>query len=306
MAYCRLAALRKEDLAHHSAPFQKMQLSSIATLLLSWVSLCSGTDVGLSPSLSADDVCEGSQCALEALQISTRIIPWLPAQSKNASFVFDKHCNMSRPADDYTRPIETVLSEHHEFDVPGYGHGARCYFGRLSAPVRVCSGAYQNSNFTMYTLWKSKKDQQEASKAMKIQYGDRTVHTHNHKDALADVMCDALGWVDLPKEKVSDFVSFEEMVNSECSSLLKDNQDVSTVSVNGISDMRSSLGVPKEGADTWMLKADKNLFRRHAAAQCLLGTVGCDMAHCALNRCRVKTTDKTNLIGQGSRCHPPA
>jgi hypothetical protein len=287
-----------------------MQLSSIATLLLSWGSLCSGSVVELASSLNADDVCVGSQCAVEALQTSSRvlseIIPWLPAQKQNASLVFDKHCNMSRPDDDYSRPIETVLSEHHEFDVPGYGHGARCYFGRLSAPVRACSGAYQNSNFEMYTSWKNHKEAKPASVPLKIQYGDRTIHTYNHKDALADATCDALGWLDLPKEKVSTFASFEEMVNSECAALLKEHPDVSMVSVNGISDMRGSVGVPEEGADVWMLTADKSWFRKQAAAQCLLGTVGCDMAHCAINRCRVQSKDKVNLIGQGSQCSPKA
>jgi hypothetical protein len=226
--------------------------------------------------------------------------------SANRALVFDQKCNITRAQKDFERPIELVVTENKAYDLPGYGHGARCYFGNSGGRLTTCSSAYQNKNFHLYTSVRGEaqfntvESSRKNGSALAIKYDNRTLLTYSRVDTVTDVICDALGWMELPPSLVGNFQEFEKKVNMECANLLKEHPDVKNMSMIEATTMLAKIAPPAMEEQTWLLSQRRHTFRRFAAAQCLVGTVGCEMAHCAVNHCKKNVGQETFFIGHGS------
>lgn len=174
-------------------------------------------------------------------------------------------CSLRRE-DDLKKPLRDVLLDS---DRPDDGF---CHFGFLEPSIQQCALARKAKNYKQYASWAALgRNASEFDKAF----------------------CRESGYLDLPQEKVDNFLQWSEMSDWECEKLVGDRGVDATVRVL----LRLKNKEEKHFNSKAPGKATMRLTQR-SAMMCGLGGVGCDMAHCATNFCRLEG----GKIGHGKQC----
>lgn len=177
----------------------------------------------------------------------------------SGKFGVDSSCLVKREAD-LRKPIQDVLSDHGDPD-------AFCHFGFIGDAVSQCAMARKHKNYTQYANFFSVSEVSQYDKSF----------------------CQYHGFLDLPREKIADHSAWSELSDWECEKLV------------GSRSGEPSARILKNLADreARAFKDGKPHRLMHKATfMCNLGGVGCEMANCALNFCRLEK----GKIGHGAEC----
>lgn len=216
-------------------------------------------------------------------------------------------CLMPLQQADMERPIGQVLSEHAGVD--GY-----CFFGTLGVWADRCAVARRQQDYFMYAAELGPDyELQSATNALlhkksgplNVYYekGTRALTTDLLNFPFDDVYCDANDWLRLPREKVWNYTFWSALAASECAALMHDNPEFLGLSMRDmitrtLTENDMTKATHKKQGEGPTIKD----MKRHAVMKCLVGGLGCDMANCAVNFCRV---DMKGNMGHGRRdCAP--
>jgi len=210
---------------------------------------------------------------------------------------------------DQTRPIPEVLAEH-----PGVG--GHCYFAGSNEWFGECGESLKRQDISKFGLWargsgssavsylKDISHDRNHPDLRTINYWGGTIKTSNFDYPWDDLYCHGNGWLQLARDKVSNFTSWSSTARTMCSELLNEFP-ASDRTMREMFDRSGAEGdtanFPGNDAilDGSYVPTRENM-RRHAAWKCALDPdgVACDMAYCAVNFC----TLDGGYIGHTTEC----
>lgn len=267
----------------------KSAIIYLVALQLAGTNPCAATSLEVATTL--DDSCQiGGDCAMSALQIVRAQAPIHSA------------CNLRNDSHELDLPIAEAAEKN-----PNFLDEARCLYGQMYSGT-ACVDANAKQNFFLYTSFTDQQKKSEKNRLLTVRYDNRTIITHRD-EAVSDMICDSMQWLgkDDPvymghaKGMLTNFAGWRWVAGLACTDLFKNFPDMKKMSFRQAVSMLRNFAPPSDGAKLWTSKATRTSLRRLAAAKCLVGEAGCQMAHCLINVCKDKKHH--NLFHHGSaRC----
>lgn len=259
-----------------------LTIISVIVATVTRINPCSATSLEVATAL--DDSCgvgTDSNCALSALQKAKAQAP-IPSL-----------CSLRNDSRELDLPIPEAAAQH-----PNFLNEARCLFGQMYSGT-ACSEANAKKDFSVYTAFSGQEKESDQNQVLTVKYDNRTIITRQ-KDAVSDMICDAMEWLDVAgrkddamymgsaKDLMKNYANWKWVVNLECTNLMKTYPDMKKMTFRQVVSMLRSFGPPSKSSSLWTSDADSSTLRRLAAAKCLIGEAGCQMAHCTVNVCKGK------------------
>jgi len=256
---------------------------------------CAATILEVATAL--DDSCGAGvdgNCAVSALQKAKAQYPIPPV------------CSLQKDSPELDLPIAKAGAQN-----PNFLNEARCLYGQMYSST-ACAEANAKKDFSLYTAFSGQDKESEQTHSLTVKYDNHTIITR-HKDAVNDMICDAMEWLDVAgrkddamymgsaKDLMKNFANWKWVANLECTNLMKTYPDMKDMSFKQVVSMLNNFGPPSKSSKLWTTDANSTTLRRLAAAKCLVGEAGCQMAHCTVNVC--KDTKEDPVFHHGAaRC----
>lgn len=209
-------------------------------------------------------------------------------------------CTQLYQESDFDKPITVVRQEHG-------GLSGFCLFGDQGEWSIKCYDAMIQKDYMKYVRYFGKvyetgarlDRQKHPNDPFTCFYdnGTQKLRTHWRTFPFDDVYCAANGWTNLPRERVNNFKYWETLSKHECGKLFSMYPEFQNMSGKdlGIFTQIENLKISGSAKGIGGGPTVKEM-QRHAYAKCLMGGVGCDLANCAVNFCRL---DLDGNMGHG-------